>query len=195
VIGGKSKQVAGQTWDFPSEDQCLQCHTQAAGRSLGLEIGQLNGNLLYPVTGRTANQLTTLNAIDSLTPALSQAPDQLPVIPDPQGSASLGSRARAYLHTNCSNCHRPNGNTPATMDLRFTNALNQTNACDVAPMLGDLGIANSRLIAPGSAARSVIVARMNRLGTNAMPPLARHTIDTAGVQLITDWINGLSSCN
>jgi hypothetical protein len=74
VVGGKTIQVAGQTWEFPSEAQCLQCHTQTAGRSLGLEIGQLNGNFGYP-TGRTANQLTTLNAIDTLTPALTEDRD------------------------------------------------------------------------------------------------------------------------
>jgi hypothetical protein len=28
-----------------------------------------------------------------------------------------------------------------------------------------------------------------------MPPLARHTIDAAGVQLLTDWVNGLTTCN
>ena len=52
--------VAGQTWQFPSEISACRCHTSAAGRTLGLEIGQLNGDLLYPATGRTANQLTTL---------------------------------------------------------------------------------------------------------------------------------------
>jgi uncharacterized repeat protein (TIGR03806 family) len=194
VVGGKTKQVGGITWEFPSEAQCLQCHTLAAGRSLGLEIGQLNGNFAYP-TGRTANQLTTLNAIDTLTPALTTPPAQLAVIPDPQGSAAPGQRARAYLHTNCSNCHRPGGNTPSDMDLRYTTALNQTQACDITPTLNDLGIGNARLIAPGSAARSVVVARVNRTGADAMPPLARHTIDTAGVQLLTDWINGLANCN
>ena len=61
--------------------------------------------------------------------------------------------------------------------------------------LGDLGIANARLIAPGSAARSVVLARIDLTGANAMPPLSKHTIDTAGVQLITSWINGLTSCN
>jgi uncharacterized repeat protein (TIGR03806 family) len=195
VVGGKTVQVAGQTWEFPSEAQCLQCHTQAAGRSLGLEIGQLNGNFGYP-TGRTANQLTTLNAIDTLTPALTQAPAQLPVIPDPQGSAGTpAERARAYLHSNCGYCHRPGGPTPSDMDLRYTTALNATNACDITPTLGNLSITNPRLIAPGSAARSVVVARINRTGTDAMPPLARHTIDTAGVILISDWINSLTSCN
>ena len=72
------------------------------------------------------------------------------------------------------------GPTPTNLDLRYTTALSATNACDVAPTLGNLGITNARLIAPGSAARSVVVARMNRTGADAMPPLARHTIDTAG---------------
>ena len=47
VVGGKTVQVAGQTWEFPSEAQCLQCHSAAAGRTLGLEIGQLNGDFGY----------------------------------------------------------------------------------------------------------------------------------------------------
>jgi uncharacterized repeat protein (TIGR03806 family) len=194
VVGGKTVQVAGQTWEFPSEAQCLQCHSAAAGRTLGLEIGQLNGDFGYP-TGRTANQLTTLNSVDTLTPALTQTPAQLPVIPDPFGTAALGSRARAYLHTNCSNCHRPSGPAPSDLDFRYTTVLASTNACDITPTLGNLGITDARIIAPGSAARSVAVARVNRVGTDAMPPLARHMIDTAGVQLLTSWIDGLTSCN
>jgi uncharacterized repeat protein (TIGR03806 family) len=194
VIGGKTVQVGSQTWEFPSEAQCLQCHNAAAGRTLGLEIGQLNGDLEYPATGRTANQLTTLNAVDTLTPALTQAADELPVIPDPAGNAPLGERARAYLHSNCGYCHRPGGAAQSDMDLRYTTALSATHACDITPTLGELGITDARLIAPGSAARSVLVARMNRTGEDAMPPLARHSIDTAGVQLISDWVNGLSGC-
>ncbi len=193
VIGGKTVQVAGQSWLFPSEDQCLQCHTEAAGRTLGLEVGQLNGDFGYP-TGRTANQMTTLDSIGTLL-GVPAPPSSWEVIPDPAGTAPLAERARAYLHANCGYCHRPNGTTPTNLDLRYTTALNTTNACDVAPSLGSLGITNARLIAPGSAARSVVVARMNRTGTDAMPPLARHIIDDDGVQLVTDWINGLAGCN
>jgi uncharacterized repeat protein (TIGR03806 family) len=194
VVGGKIVQVAGQTWEFPSEAQCLQCHSSAAGRTLGLEIGQLNGNFGYP-TGRTANQLVTLNGIDTLTPALTQTPAQMPVIPDPFGSAAVGARARAYLHTNCANCHRPSGPAPSDLDLRYTTALSATNACDITPTLGNLGIADARIIAPGAPARSVALARVNRVGADAMPPISRHTIDTAGVQLLTSWITGLAGCN
>ena len=193
VVGGKTVTVNGQTWDFPSESQCLQCHNVAAGRSLGLEIGTLNGDFGYP-TGRTANQLTTLNTIDTLTPALTQVPAALPAIPDPQGTAALASRARAYLHSNCGYCHRPGGPTPVDLDFRYTTTLANTMACDITP-INDLGIANARRIAPGSAARSTVVGRVNRTGADAMPPLARHTIDTAGAQLLTDWVNGLTTCN
>jgi uncharacterized repeat protein (TIGR03806 family) len=193
VQGGKTVTVSGQTWDFPSEDQCLQCHNTAAGRSLGLEIGTLNGDFGYP-TGRTANQLTTLNFIDTLTPALTQPPSALPVIPDPAGSAPLAQRARAWLHSNCAYCHRPGGPTPVNLDLRYTTTLANTQTCDVVPVT-DLGIANARRIAPGSAARSVVVARVNTTGADAMPPLSRHIIDTAGVNLLTTWVNGLADCS
>jgi hypothetical protein len=84
---------------------------------------------------------------------------------------------------------------PTNLDLRYTTGLTATNACDVAPTLSNLGTTNPRLIAPGSAARSVVVARMDRIGANGMPPLARHIIDDDGVQLVTDWINGLAGCN
>jgi uncharacterized repeat protein (TIGR03806 family) len=193
VIGGKSVTINGQTWDFPSEAQCLQCHTEAAGRTLGLEIGALNSDFGYP-TGRTANQLTTLNSIGTLTPALTQSPAQLAAIPDPAGAGPLEQRARAWLHSNCAYCHRPGGPTPANLDLRFTTALNATSTCNVAPSLGDLGIANARLIAPGSAATSIVVNRANRRDSNGMPPLATHRVDTDGVALLTQWVNSLTGC-
>jgi uncharacterized repeat protein (TIGR03806 family) len=196
VVGGKSVQVAGQTWIFPSEDQCLQCHTAAAGRSLGLELQQLNGNLGYPQTGRTANQLVTLNAIQMFSPVLTSGQLATAPLANPADtSRSLSDRARAYLHTNCANCHRPNGPTPSNLDLRNSTALASTNACNVTPTSGDLGIANARLIAPGDAARSVLLARTNRRDGQAMPPVSSTVIDAQGVALLTSWINSLTNCN
>lgn len=196
VIGGKTVAVAGQNWVFPSESQCFACHTQASGRSLGLETAQLNGDLLYSATGRTANQVVTLNGIGTLSPPITATPANLPSMPDPYGTAGTATtRARAWLHTNCSHCHRPGGGTPTQLDLRYDTALAQTNACDVAPQAGDLGIANARLIAPGSAARSIVVARSSRRDAAAMPPITSTVVDTAGVNVLSGWINGLTSCN
>jgi uncharacterized repeat protein (TIGR03806 family) len=196
VPGGKRVTISGQPWIYPSEAQCLQCHTEAAGNSLGLETRQLAFNIAYPQTGRTAHQLVTLNAINTLTPPIADPADEI-AYPNPTGTAgTLTQRARAYLHTNCSQCHRPGGGSTANMDLRYSTALADTNACDVAPGLGNLGIANARLIAPGAAARSVLPARMNRRGDDdAMPPVGSAQADAAGVTLIRNWIDSLDNCN
>ena len=185
----------GQQWIFPSESQCLDCHTDAAGRSLGLETAQLNRTLTYPQTGRTANELFTLNYIQTLTPPITDPATQ-PTLPDPANSAApLADRARAYLHTNCAQCHRPGGPTPSTMDLRYTTALSSTATCNALPQSGDLGIGvNARLIAPGSAANSILVNRTNRRDEHAMPPLGSNQVDTDGVALLTQWIDSLTGC-
>jgi len=196
VVDGKSVPIGNQSWMIPSEAQCLACHTAAAGRSLGLETAQLNGSLLYPQTGRTANQIVTLNAIGMFSPPVTTAPSALAALPDPSGNAgTLAERARAYLHTNCSQCHRPNGGTPTDLDLRYTTPLSGMNACDRTPQAGTVGLTDARIIAPGAAGRSVLVARANRRDTLAMPPLASTQVDAAGVDLLTRWVNSLGGCN
>jgi len=171
----------------------MQCHTQAAGFSLGLETAQLNGLLTYAQTGRNANQITTLNAVNALTPPVAANP---PAYANPSDTnRTLTERARAYLHTNCANCHRPQGPTPVALDLRHDTALAQTGTCDVAPTAGDLGIANARIIAPGDDARSVLHGRMSRRDAFGMPPVASNIVDAAGVQLIGAWIDSLTVGN
>ena len=195
VVGGKRRVFGTQEWIYPSENECLRCHTAAAGRALGLETRQLNGNLTYPQTGRTANQLTTLDEIGVLSPPLAGEPSTLPALADPENAAQpLANRARAWLHTNCAGCHRPGGPTGSTLDLRATTALADTNACDALPARGDLGIPDARLIAPGDAARSIVVARANRRDAAGMPPVGSALTDDAGVALLEEWIDGLSSC-
>ncbi|HRX88167.1 MAG TPA: PQQ-dependent sugar dehydrogenase, partial [Steroidobacteraceae bacterium] len=171
VVGGKTVQIGAQSYQFPSEAQCLTCHTAAAGRSLGLELAQLNHDTLYPATARTANQLLTLNTIGLISPALTTSQLAATALPDPYGGVgTLSERARAYLHTNCSNCHRPGGTAPTNLDLRYVATLTASNACDAPPQNGTLGIVNARIIAAGDAARSVLVARVNRRDGSAMPP-------------------------
>jgi len=195
VKGGKTRQVNGQNWIYPSEGECMSCHTQAAGFSLGLTTAQLNGPLLYPTTGRTANQLATLEHIGMLSAPLPAPPASLPKLPDPgDASQPLGNRARSWLDTNCAQCHQPGGPTPSSMDLRYATALAATGTCDVPPQAGDLGIANARLIAPGDAGRSVVVARMGRRDAHGMPPLGSALVDSAGVALLTAWVNALTGC-
>jgi uncharacterized repeat protein (TIGR03806 family) len=194
VQGGKTVAIGTQNWIFPSGNDCLTCHTSVAGFALGLESAQLNHDFTYASTGRTVNELQTLDFLVLFTTPLGD-PSLQPVLPDPFGTAPLGQRARAYLHTNCSQCHRAGGPTPSSMDLRYSTLLSNTGACNAMPQSGDLGIgAAARIIAPGSAANSVLVARINRRDASQMPPLATNVVDSAGVQLISDWIASLTTC-
>jgi uncharacterized repeat protein (TIGR03806 family) len=197
VQGGKTVNVGSpaQSWIFPSGNDCMTCHTAAAGFSLSLEAAQLNRDLRYASTGRTANQLRTLDAITMFTTPLGD-PALQPSMPDPfDASAPLAARARAYLHTNCAQCHRPGVVAQSSMDLRYTTMLSSTNACGATPQAGDLGLgAGARIIAPGNAANSVLAARMNTRDANGMPPLASGIVDSAGVALIRQWIDTLAAC-
>jgi uncharacterized repeat protein (TIGR03806 family) len=196
VRGGKTKFINGQDWIYPSEGQCQQCHTTAAGISLGPETGQLNGNLLYPATGRLANQLETLSHVGLLTPAIAN-PENSPLLPSPMDAAhAVDQRARAYLHANCSYCHRPGGPTGMDLDLRYTQPLSlaSTNTCNVTPQAGDLGIADARLISPGKPSRSILVQRMMRRDAHGMPPVGSSLADPAGVQLVWGWIGQIPDC-
>jgi uncharacterized repeat protein (TIGR03806 family) len=190
VSGGLTETIGAQDWTYPSEAQCLQCHTSGAGGSLGLETRQLNSSITYPATGRSGNQLTTLQEIGMFANALTVQP----AYPDPADTTqATDARARAYLHTNCAQCHRPGGGTAVNLDLRFATAIASTNACNVAPSSGDLGVGGSLIIAPGDASRSVLYLRMNRRDANQMPPLASHVVDTQGAALLQQWIGGMGA--
>ena len=196
VRGGKVVDINGQDWIYPSEGQCMQCHTGAAGFALGPEIAQLNKDITYASTGRLANQLETIEHIMMLSTPLPAPVVSLDVLADPEDTAApLEPRARAYLHTNCSQCHRPNAPVPSTMDLRYSTTLANTNACDATPLEGDLGIPNARLIAPGNSTASLLVNRMQRRDVHGMPPIGSNVIDTLNVARLSAWIDSLSNCN
>ncbi len=65
----------------------------------------------------------------------------------------------------------------------------------VVPGLGDLGITNARLIAPGAAQRSVLIERMSRRDAHGIPPVGSTQVDATGAALLTDWVNSLTNCN
>lgn len=196
IDSGKMRTIGSQTWIYPSQTECLTCHTSASGRVLGLETAQLNADFTYPSTGITDNQIEVFNHIGMFANDLAEPVSSLPNLVDPlDTSKSLSERARSYLHTNCAQCHQPGGATGAGMDLRYSTSLTGTGACNVAPQAGDLGIANASILAPGSASRSVLVARMNRRDSNAMPPLGSTVVDASGVALMSQWINGLVDCS
>jgi uncharacterized repeat protein (TIGR03806 family) len=184
------KDWGGQTWTYPSPQQCLTCHTFAAGYTLGLETLQLNGDFFYEETGRTANQLETLEHLGLLVDPLSQPTGLLPAF----RHRSLDEEARAYLHVNCSGCHRAQGGGGG-MQLDYDNPVVFTGTCDQDPIHGNLGVPGAKRIAPGQPELSVISLRMHSVDpAERMPPLGRSLVDPYGTDLIDRWILTWPSC-
>lgn len=193
--GALDVDFGGQTWHYPARTECSQCHTSIAGFTLGPELAQLNRDFDNPVNGVNGNQLEIWEQMELFTDAIPANLSSAALTNSRDDQANVGLRARSYLHSNCSTCHRTNGPAPVDLDLRYDTLLADTGACDLAPQAGDLGITDARIIAPGDAARSVLLQRMNTLDGNRMPPLASNVIDSEGVSLIEQWINALSGCN
>ena len=188
---GDTVVVGGHQHIIPSRGQCFECHTSATAITLGPEASQLDNEQNYD--GGIGNQLTTLFEAGYLS--AQPAPEQIhPMAEISDDTASLAVRARSYLHANCSGCHRP-GSTAPQIDFRISSSLAELNACDVEPVNGDLGITDARIIAPGDANRSVLLARMSVTDDNRMPPLATQQIDQTAVNVLQQWINQLTGCN
>jgi uncharacterized repeat protein (TIGR03806 family) len=202
VIGGKitAKGPASQSWIYPSEGQCLVCHTGVAMFSLGPETAQLNREGNYPEGNGVAHQLETLDHIGMFASPLPD-PATLPALADPfvpdlslPNNQDLNRRARSWLHTNCSGCHQDGGPTQSSMDWRHTIALNDAGACEIDPA-DDLGVAGAKLLKPGEPEASIILNRLSRRDSASMPPLGSLVPSDEGVTLISDWITSLDSCN
>jgi uncharacterized repeat protein (TIGR03806 family) len=191
---GKMKALDASTaWAYPSRTQCIQCHSQATGGTIGLETAQLNRDEVYASTNRLSNQLATLDHIGMFAAPLAQAAADSPRLADPVGQDALEDRARSYLHANCAHCHRPMGGGQGTMDLRYTQALKDTITCNADNTQGTVGGA-TKLIAPGSPQTSILSLRMHATGSKRMPPVAVSVTDALGATLIDDWITSLTAC-
>jgi len=193
---GLSKQIDGElNWDYPSQAQCSDCHSAAAGRSLGLETAQLNGDLLYP-GGILSNQLETLESIGMFSNSLGGLPEELPALAAVNDTeAPIDDRARGYLHSNCSICHRPEGSGQGPMDVRFQTAFAATGTCEADPENGDLGVTGAKILTPGDPSRSVMSLRMHATNEARMPGLGAKLVDPDGTAAIDAWINVMASCS
>jgi hypothetical protein len=185
----KDKPVGSQSWHYPSRSECLACHTEGAGRSLGPTTPQLNRDYDYPDG--------TMNVIDKFEAlgAFDHSPTRIAAYPSPTGTGPLEDRARSYLQANCSLCHRP-GSTVMDVDLRFTTAFADTGLCNqgINASPDDTNLPPLRLV-PMDPTNSNISFRMHTLNSGyRMPKYASSVVDTAGTMLIDDWINSITSC-
>jgi uncharacterized repeat protein (TIGR03806 family) len=167
---------------FPSQLQCLQCHSARAGGVLGMQTPQMNRSFDYgDVGGRFDHQLRTLEHLGVFRDPIGRRYDELERIPsEDDTTASLEVRARSFLHANCSHCHNEDGSAvSSTLYVRWETPLTETNACD--------------RIRPGDAESSELTERMTRTGTGRMPPIGTRIPDPRR-DAVFEWVRALDNC-
>jgi len=191
VITNVDTTMRTQTWAFPSRSDCLTCHNANAKSVLGLKTHQLNGDMFYPQTGVTDNQLRALGHIGAFTAPFSEAsitnyPKSYAVT---NSTVSLATRSRSYIDANCAHCHRPGG-VRANFDARYTTPLEEQGIIYGA-LDSYINGPEDRVIKPGDVLHSLMHNRPNRVGALQMPPLAKNVVDQPAMNTISNWVLSL----
>ncbi len=177
-----------QTWRYASRAECQRCHNKWSGPPLGFNTAQLDKQHGY--SDRLASQLDTLAHVRLIEKPIAPA-ERRPLVDPHDSAADLGDRARAYLHVNCSHCHRLHAGGAVLSKMSFDLPLEETNMVGARPTQGTFGIHAAQVIAPGDPFRSVLWYRMAKLGNGRMPYLGSSEVDLAGLELIHAWIRQL----
>jgi hypothetical protein len=177
--------VRTQVWHYPSRGECLQCHTPAAGWVLGFNTRQLNR--LVETGGFPAHQLATLSVAGYFQDSLPQFFSLPALAPATNELASVEWRVRSWLDVNCAQCHRPGGTALGAWDARASTPLSETGLIH-GLLNNNEGDPANRVVAPGSVEHTMIHARITRLGSGRMPPLASTVIDGNSAALLRRWI-------
>ncbi|MCC6510865.1 MAG: PQQ-dependent sugar dehydrogenase [Pirellulaceae bacterium] len=183
----------GQRWRVHSRTECMQCHNPWPETSLAFTPEQLHRPELNDQSPWV--QLVQEGFV------ITQDRNQKPLAPEKCVRKALLARdkhdssgaARAYLHANCSHCHQNGAGAAVDISLRIQDEGAAMKAIDVTPLKGGFGIADSKLIAPGSATRSALLYRIASSSTGRMPHIGSREVDFARVALVADWINAMDS--
>ena len=188
AAGGERNQV----WHYPSREECMFCHSRAAGFVLGLNTPQMNRDHDYG--GDVDNQLRTLNHIGIFREPLEKGPAEYAALPDPFGEETdLETRSKAYLEVNCAMCHAASGGGNSRIELRFKTPLDEARLINERPIHDTMGLVDPRLVVPGDPDRSLLYRRLTVRGLNQMPPMSTNRVDARGAELLSEWISQLET--
>jgi uncharacterized repeat protein (TIGR03806 family) len=176
-----------QTWRVPGRDECMFCHSRAAGFVLGLNTPQMNRDHDYG--GTVDNQLRAFSHAGLFQAPLDKPAASLPKYVNPYDEkADLNDRVRTYLQVNCSICHVSDGGGNSYIELAYSRKLEETRTIGTRPVQGTFGIPDAKIVAPGEPERSVLYYRVSSLGGARMPRVGSRVVDDKAVAMLHDWI-------
>ncbi len=183
---------AARTGSFgvPNTNQCLRCHGKTPAL-LGVRTRQMNRD--YDYGAGPENQIDHLAKLGMVDAPSQEAGTRDALTPPFDTNASLVLRARSYLEANCGHCHNPNAAADwSGLYLNWDNSdTGRLGACKSPSSAGDTGGLKYDLV-PGDPDKSLIAYRMQVVGSAYRMPESSRVADTAGVDLIRQWITSLA---
>jgi parallel beta-helix repeat protein len=203
TVGGGSKAISwidssGATqmtnYSIPNTNNCANCHGETTMQPIGPKARLLNKD--YDYGSGAVNQLEHW-ASEGILTGVPADTSTIVTIPDyTDTGADLDGRARGYLDINCAHCHSESGAADTSgLYLDYPRVFGtDTGECKPPVAAGDGSGGLDYDIVPGDAANSIMVYRMdsNELDVR-MPEIGRSVIHTEGVDLITEWINAMTT--
>ncbi len=207
-LGRDKSKVEEFVYFVPNQNQCAGCHVtehpDGPLRPLGAVPDQLAATLAASADPAiaAANGSTSGHPSQSSQLQAMRARGWLDIVPGPaqppsaaaswkDGSASLETRAKAYLNIHCGHCHNPEGaadTSALVLDGRHRNLV-ELGVCKSPVAAG--GGAGGLLfnIHPGEPERSILLYRMASAEPDEMmPELGRSLPHAEGIALIRDWV-------
>jgi uncharacterized repeat protein (TIGR03806 family) len=183
-------QVATQEYKVPSAEQCGSCHSR---KNVLKTLGPVTQQMNYEVErdGVMVNQMQWLESLGLFDAPLPDLSNFVTMV-DPLGSVgTLEQRARSYLHSNCSHCHRQDGGAGIS-GLRYPyweDAPIHLGICKPPAAAGAASGGRPYDIVPGHPEESIVIYRMESLDPMIkMPELPSRVLNPEGIALISDWI-------
>lgn len=177
--------IRTQTWHYPSQSQCLDCHNPLAGYALGFNTAQLNH--LGSYGGVAQNQIQALSDAGYFSQKVTEQYTLPALAKSTNAAISVDFRVHSYLAANCAFCHQPGGIGGASFDVRLPVPLRISGLINGIPN-DSLGDPANQLIAPGSLQHSVAFGRLATPGADYMPPLGSTVPDLQALDLFAAWI-------
>ncbi|WP_298417743.1 hypothetical protein [uncultured Kordia sp.] len=176
---------------IPSDAECLTCH-KSQNNPIPIGVKPQNLNSMYDYVDGTKNQLQKL--IDE-----GYLEDNLPatintVVKWSDETQPIDLRVRSYIDINCAHCHQELSHCDyRPVRFAFNESSDETNiGICVDPDTEIPGMRN--IVTPALKERSVMYYRMNSEAEEfRMPLLGRSIIHEEAVQMIGEWIDGLTN--
>ena len=179
-------------WKFHSRSECLRCHnawsgipltmnTLQLGRGEGSQLERLSELGLMAANNRGRERGRGRRRND--TPTLVNPHDE---------SHPISSRARSWLHVNCSSCHIFGAGGGIPSQFNIGKQLTEARALEVTPTRGGFGLPNAKILASGDPYRSVVAYRIATEGAGHMPQIGSRLVDEKGMAIVMSWLTSMT---